>query len=520
MLKVNTDQKRDYLNDIFFHSWMYKNKLIEYANDKEEERRNTPEFKQGSEIRKKIQLSKLKEVDEITEEILAQHKLESSEEIVVFTKDEEKKLEKQAKDLFKESFVKVDNYPSGRPLIKSIQAAYEYRLEHKKIIMTTSCVYIMQDIVIGMKKIRENRGKGGKHRSLKFKAFRHFNTVPLGKLGGKQEETTEQLKGLVIGMKSNKMFFQFRHFNQSKEKLKHVFDSNNEIRTHTLVRKPKADGKTYNYFIQFVCTGTPLNEVMVRPSGKVTIDIGVYNIGFINEKNEMELIEYPQPNEIKQEEIIQIQQEMDYLLRKNNPQNYNEDGTIKERNKRSAWHFSNKYQRLRGRLAILNRQIATTRKITNNTIANYMMQFGKEFYVEDHDFSEWSVKKKLEDVIKKDGTYGSRSRYGSEIGTFAPAQIIQAINEKLAYLDLEPIHKVNTIESKISQYRHDTGKYISNDLSEKEVMIDDQSYIKRLYRAFIMQHLDTESHTFNTNSITQAWKSFQLAYKEYIATHN
>ena len=79
---------------------------------------------------------------------------------------------------------------------------------------------------------------------------------------------------------------------------------------------------------------------------------------------------------------------------------------------------------------------------------------------------------------------------------------------------------MNTIESKISQYRHDTGKYISNDLSEKEVMIDDQSYIKRLYRAFIMQHLDTESHTFNTNSITQAWKSFQLAYKEYIATHN
>ena len=65
---------------------------------------------------------------------------------------------------------------------------------------------------------------------------------------------------------------------------------------------------------------------------------------------------------------------MDRSRRATNPDNYNEDGTIRKGKK--TWQYSKRYKKLREKYRELNRISAVNREYANNELANKMRALG------------------------------------------------------------------------------------------------------------------------------------------------
>ena len=66
-------------------------------------------------------------------------------------------------------------------------------------------------------------------------------------------------------------------------------------------------------------------------------------------------------------------------MRSTNPENYNENGTIKKHgNKKVVWNKSNHYMKYQNQLKELYRKQADIRKYQHECLANYIISLGKK----------------------------------------------------------------------------------------------------------------------------------------------
>ena len=81
-----------------------------------------------------------------------------------------------------------------------------------------------------------------------------------------------------------------------------------------------------------------------------------------------------------------LSRKLDRQRRANNPDNYNEDGTIKRGKK--TWHDSKGYIKTKNELANLKRKQAEYRKISHKTLANAIVAMGDKFIIKQSNFEE------------------------------------------------------------------------------------------------------------------------------------
>lgn len=124
------------------------------------------------------------------------------------------------------------------------------------------------------------------------------------------------------------------------------------LKTESLPKKPKSKLRyacinrtwvrnKFKYSIQFVVDGIPpvlLNKAgeprhTIAKGKEFGVDLGVSTAAVINEDMKMIFEPLSRPNAKIQNKIIRVQQKIDVKQRLNNPQNYNENGTAKKRNK-------------------------------------------------------------------------------------------------------------------------------------------------------------------------------------------
>ena len=86
---------------------------------------------------------------------------------------------------------------------------------------------------------------------------------------------------------------------------------------------------------------------------------------------------------------------MDRSRRTTNPQNYNEDGTIKK--SRKTWKYSNRYKKLRTKHQELCRINAINRQLAINEEANHLRSLGDIFVAESKNASK--LKKRAKDCL-------------------------------------------------------------------------------------------------------------------------
>ena len=208
-------------------------------------------------------------------------------------------------------------------------------------------------------------------------------------------------------------------------------------------------------------------------NGKVGLHIGLTNIAVVN-ADRAEVIELAKNSKEIADQIKEIEQKMDRSKRTMNPDNYNEDGTIKkEDGVKLVWKKSKRYQKLQSKRKELHRKETALRKYRYECLANEIIEAGDAFYIN-----------------KLEARRIQQKGYGKTIQNRAPSMLVSIIERKLKYHEIEMV-RTNEFEL-IKQVKEN-----------KDVPMD-------LYRAYINYHVNDDYKTVNEDAFK---KDFQRLEK-------
>ena len=193
----------------------------------------------------------------------------------------------------------------------------------------------------------------------------------------------------------------------------------------------------YKFYVQLVMEGLP--PIKVNQDGEIKRNIGLGNVGIdigtrtiaFSSKYDVKLLELCPEVENIQKEKNKLQRKLDRQRRSNNPNNYNEDGTIKRGIKLERIK-SNKYIKTQNELREIQRKQADIRKQSHEKLANYIISLGDRILVETMQFQ--GLQKRAKKTTKnKQGKFNKKKRFGKSLANKAPAKLIEIINRKLNY---------------------------------------------------------------------------------------
>jgi len=359
-----------------------------------------------------------------------------------------------------------------------------------------------------------------KAKKIKFKSYGELNSIEGkdNKVGIKFRNNNIVWFGLNIPaiIKSNDYY--------AKEALQ------NRIKYCRILRKI-IKGK-YKYYVQLVLEGIPpvkinkeTGEVKHRTTvGKVGIDIGIQTIA-ISSNFEVKLLELA-PNVVKiDKELKRLQRKLDRQRRANNPNNYNENGTIRKgivtdgKRRKLKWIKSKKYIKTQMKLKELYRKQTEIRRLDHNIMTNWLITLGNEFYVENMNFKDLQQRSK---ETKKDnkGRIKSKKKFGKSLANKAPAMFLTILDYKLKYQN-NLLYKINTYTVKASQYNHLNQKYNKKKLSQRWNELEYNGKLikiqRDLYSAFLIMCVKDNLQEIDNKLCEQYFNRFlELHDKEIV----
>ena len=198
---------------------------------------------------------------------------------------------------------------------------------------------------------------------------------------------------------------------------------------------------------------------------------------------------------------------MDRSRRVTNPENYNEDGTIKKQgSKKIVWNKSNHYVKYQNELKVLCRKQADIRKYQHECLANYIVSLGNKVYVEKMNFS--GLQKRAKNTEKNEkGRFKRKKRFGKSLANKAPSMLLSIIDRKLKYFGEELI-EINTFEAKASQFNHFDGTYTKKSLSQRWNDFNGIKIQRDIYSAFLIMNISDDLKNFNINKCNERFNDF------------
>jgi hypothetical protein len=207
---------------------------------------------------------------------------------------------------------------------------------------------------------------------------------------------------------------------------------------------------------------------------------------------------------------------MDRSQRATNPQNFNEDGTIKKGNiingkkEKLVWNYSKKYIKAKNKLKDLYRKQADIREQYHNIMSNDILRNCCIFYVENMNFK--GLQKRAKKTEKNDkGEFKKKKRFGKSLANKAPAKFLTILKNKFKargglYIE------INTREAKASQYNHLNHEYNKKKLSQRWNELEyngKQIKIQRdCYSAFLIQNINDDLKTFSDKKCSEKFDNF------------
>jgi hypothetical protein len=205
---------------------------------------------------------------------------------------------------------------------------------------------------------------------------------------------------------------------------------------------------------------------------------------------------------------------LDRSRRSTNPQNYNQDGTIKKGIK-LTWQRSKNYYKILFQLKEIARLKEVYVKEQHSKLANRMLRCGNEFYVETMNFIALAKRAKETKINEKTGKHQRKKRYGKSIGNYAPAKLLSILKQKLGYLGKE-LHEVNTRTFKASQYNHITDSYQKKKLHQRWSDVNGHLIQRDLYSAFLLMNSEPHLEHTNRQSCLDTFDAFLLLHNKHI----
>ena len=270
----------------------------------------------------------------------------------------------------------------------------------------------------------------------------------------------------------------------------------------------------YKFYVQIVLKGNPPIKVDSKTgkpkhgigNGDVGIDIGTSTIAIASQSDVkiLELADRVQNIENQKQKLLR---KMDRSRRATNPNNYNEDGTIKKQgNKKVLWSKSNHYRKYQNELKELYRKQADIRKYQHESLANYIISLGNKVYVEKMNFAGLRRRAKKTEKNEK-GKFKRKKRFGKSIANKAPSMLLTIVDRKLKYFGEELI-EINTFEAKASQFNHFDGTYTKKSLFQRWNDFNGIKVQRDMYSAFLIMNIANDLKSFDMDKCTERFENF------------
>ena len=272
--------------------------------------------------------------------------------------------------------------------------------------------------------------------------------------------------------------------------------------------------KKYKYYVQIVFKGTPPIKVDNETGevkhyigeGDVGLDIGTSTIAY-SSATDVKILELADKVQDIEDEKRRLLRKMDRSCRATNPDNYNEDGTIKKQgNKKVVWNKSNHYIKCQNKLKELYRKQSDVRKYQHECLANEIISLGDTVYVEKMNF-QGLAKRSTKTEKNKQGRYKRKKRFGKSIGNRAPSMLLGIIDRKLSYYDKRLI-KIDTWSAKASQFNHFDGTYSKKKLSQRWNDFNGVRVQRDLYSAFLIMNTAEDLKSFDMDKCNERFENF------------
>ena len=341
----------------------------------------------------------------------------------------------------------------------------------------------------------------------------HFDTMELAiKMNGKQGKNAEFI--------TLKMLHNPKHADYEMWALKGGVDSVKVVKVvRRLVRSQ------YKYYVQLTVEGEKPQKGRTLGKGNVGIDLGPTTVA-VSGEHIVSIDKLASKCDNIQEEITRLSRKIDRSRRANNPQNFNEDGTIK-RGIKLVWNDSKRYKELRRELAELRRKQAAIRKQQHIDRANALLKEGDTFIVENNQISGWTTRAKETKVSEKTGKIQKKKRFGKSVANHAPSMFVSILENKVKSLGGR-FERVST-QNAASQYDFTTDTFKTGEekhkLNERAITLSNgDTHQRDMLAAFNLQHLkydEKDAKQYDTEAMTADYERFcQLEQEEILRYKN
>jgi len=274
----------------------------------------------------------------------------------------------------------------------------------------------------------------------------------------------------------------------------------------------------YKYYVQLTIEGEKPQKGRTLGKGNVGIDLGPTTVAVCG-MNIVSIDKLASKCDNIQPKITRLSRKLDRSRRANNPDNYNEDGTIK-RGVKLVWKKEKdlkRYSKLKRELAELRRKQAAIRKQQHIDRANELLKEGDTFIVENNQISGWTTRAKETKVNEKTGKIQKKKRFGKSVANHAPSMFVSILENKAKSLGGEVV-KVDT-KNAASQYDFTNNSFTKHELKERNVTLSNgDTHQRDMLAAFNLQHLkldEAKTKQYDTEAMAADYVRFcQLEQEE------
>ena len=445
-------------------------------------------------------------------EIMEAHKkaaeeAENEKKNLTYTKEEKETLNNLQK-----KYELSGSRPSA-VLCKRLRNNYREILDSNMVQSVVDFVYRGVHAVMYTKDNRPAEQKKKGPRQIRKKRFQEFQTISM----------VANISGVVVKVINGKYYLDYKQTgrkgkvkfsipiatNTGKEEIDNIL-AFNEIKYPVLKRVRTKKG--WKYQVQILFSGKVERTNLTSINKRVGIDITEGHIAVVTDDYVGYQKLYAVP-ERQEEKIAELSSEMDKIRRELNPDNYNEDGTIKRQgSKKIKWVFSHKYRQLRNEIKVIREHNANKVSYEQNCLANKIVNTGNDIVIVKKDWAS-KVKRDSETTInEKTGKYNSKSSLSAKmVSNAAPAQLIEKIVMRENYID-GTVTKISDKEESIYGVDIFTGEKLPYTIDDNYYTINGKRIHRTVYYAYMMTGYDTESMKFNYEKLIKGFDNFYELY--------